>query len=381
MTNTNIKKSYKVLGIMSGSSLDGLDLAFCTFSVQKDRDQHLNIIDWELLKADTLAFSSGWKKRLADLPKVDGLRFMQAHTQFGHYTGLQVNHFLTKHQLEPDFIAFHGHTIFHDPPNQLTVQIGDGSAVAAVTTFPVINNFRHQDVASGGEGAPIAAIADKYLLPEFDFCLNLGGIANVTAQLPHKTLAFDICPANQILNVLASKMGMEYDDQGKIAASGQVHSHLLEQLNQPAYYQKAYPKTLDNFWGGQYLLPKIEASGINLADQMRTAVEHIAQQIDLSLKSIIEQERLEKSVLRLLPSGGGVFNTFLIDRIKKRIAESTNIELHLPEPSFAAFKEAILMALMGVLRVENVPNVLHSVTGARINTIGGSIHQGQSKFI
>lgn len=381
MHHSTYTKKYRALGIMSGSSLDGLDLAFCSFTIQKESPGKASIEQWELLQGQTLSFSREWKNRLSRLPKADARSIMQADVDFGQYAGRQVNHFLQQYQQEPDFIAFHGHTIFHDPARSLTVQIGDGAAVAAVTSYPVINQFRHQDVACGGQGAPIASIADKYLLSDYDFCLNLGGIANVTAQLPHTTVAFDICPANQLLNALAAQRGLEYDDEGQIAAAGRADAALLDELDQADYYLQDYPKTLDNFWGGQHILNKIEASSLSLPDKMRTALEHIVRQIIKSLENLIRKEPFPQKTLRLLPTGGGVFNTFFVKRLGEQLGQSLNIDMQIPDRAFAAFKEAVLMALMGVLRVENIPNVLHSVTGAERDTIGGAIHQGHKKRI
>jgi anhydro-N-acetylmuramic acid kinase len=378
-TEKNMPKYY-VLGIMSGSSLDGLDLAFCRFVLRKEPSRPNPIQEWELIKGSTLPFSPEWKERLRSLPAASALEIMQADADFGHYTGQQVNRFLKNIGIAPDLIAFHGHTIFHVPSKMLTVQIGDGAALAAETSLPVVNQFRHQDVACGGQGAPIAAIADKYLLADFDFCLNLGGISNVTALLPDRTIAFDIGPANQILNALAAQRQLEYDDEGRIAASGQVHQPLLQALNQADYYQLDYPKTLDNFWGGRHILSKIQAAELSLEDQMRTAVEHIVFQIARSLEQLISKEKLPQKQYRLLPSGGGVFNTFLMQQLEKKLA-AHHIFIEKPEPAFAAFKEAILMALMGVLRIENIPNVMRSVTGATRDSIGGAVHQGHSKLI
>lgn len=373
-------QKYEALGIMSGSSLDGLDLAFCRFTIRKGQPGRHLIHKWKLIQGTTLPFSPEWKERLRSLPSAGALDIMQADADFGHYTGQQVNRFLNNTDLTPDLIAFHGHTIFHNPSRKLTVQIGDGAALAAETSLPVINQFRQQDVACGGQGAPIASIADLYLLSDFDFCLNLGGISNVTALLADRTIAFDIGPANQILNALAGQKQLEYDDEGRIAAAGQVHQPLLEALNQADYYQQDYPKTLDNFWGGQHILSKILSSERPLEDQMRTAVEHIAFQVARSLRQLILKEKLQKKQYKLLPSGGGVFNTFLMKQLEQQLSPY-RILIQKPEPSFAAFKEAILMALMGVLRIENIPNVMCSVTGAVRNSISGAVHQGHSKLI
>ncbi len=371
-------RQYRALGIMSGSSLDGLDLAFCAFTTEKEKANSFQLKKWELIRGETLPFSTSWKQQLAQLHEVDARSFLEAHTEFGHYVGQKVLSFLHYYQLEPDFIAFHGHTIFHDPKQHYTVQIGDGAALAAITGLPVINQFRHQDVALQGQGAPLAAIADRYLLQAYDFCLNLGGIANITAQLPGKYLAFDICPANQILNALVSPKGLEYDKDGDISARGSVSQQLLDQLNASAYYQKDYPKTLDNFWGRTHVLEKIKKATLPIEDQLRTAVEHIVQQIKNSLTSLIRQEPFPKKAYRLIPTGGGVFNKFLIQRLTEELS-TINIQVEIPDNDFVNFKEAVLMALMGVLRVENIPNILPSVTGARRASIGGAIHQGYLK--
>jgi anhydro-N-acetylmuramic acid kinase len=361
---------------MSGSSLDGLDIAYCRFDISKDEKQQLKVHDWQLLAAETIAFSEKWQLRLSQLPQQSALVFAKTHTYFGHYLGDMVNDFIQRHQIAPHFIASHGHTIFHDPMGRMTSQIGDGSAMAAITGYPVINGFRNQDIAINGEGAPVAPIVDKYLLAGHDFYLNLGGIANLTCILPSKIIAFDTCPANQLLNVLANQLGLEYDDRGQIAASGEVLEPLLQQLNQADFYQKPYPKSLDNAWSGQAILSQIENDPTAIPNQLCTLVEHIAYQIAFAIRQVIDKEGFTKEKYSLLATGGGALNDYLIERLKVHCHAFANIEVVLPSMDIIQFKEAVLMAWMGLMRLENVPNVMKSVTGAKRDSINGAIHQG-----
>lgn len=367
-------KKYKVIGLMSGSSLDGVDIAFCEFQVAR-KEGELVVQDWSLQVAETIAFPERWYNRLYNLPSQNGLLFAKTHTYFGHFLGACVVDFIKNHQVEPDLIASHGHTVFHEPQNRMTIQIGDGAAIAATTGYTVVNNFRNQDIAIDGEGAPVAPIADKYLFAGHDFYLNLGGIANISCLLPNKVVAFDICPVNQLLNVLANQLGLEYDEGGAIAAKGALDPSLLATFNQAPFYQQNYPKSLDNNWVHTHLLSSIENNPSLIPNQLYTSVVHIAYQIAQSILQIIEQETLQKEQYSLFPTGGGVFNTFLMEQIQEACAKH-NVNIVLPDPSVIQFKEAILMAWMGVMRMEEVPNVLRTVTGARRNTIGGAVHLG-----
>lgn len=375
-------KIYKAIGLMSGSSLDGVDIAFCSFEVQRSGvGERLIVKDWQILEAETIPFSEKWKVRLSQLPDQNALIFAKTHTYLGHYLGAMLNDFIHRHQIEPHFIASHGHTIFHNPEERLTIQIGDGAAIAALTGFPVISNFRNQDIAINGEGAPVAPIVDKYLLAGHDFYLNLGGIANITSILPNKIIAFDICPANQLLNFLANQLGLEYDEGGQIAATGKIQEELLTIFNQADFYKKSYPKSLDNAWSKTAILNKLEQNSTAIPDQLCTLVEHIAYQISIAIQQIIKKENLQKKNYSILVTGGGAFNTFFIERLKANCQSIGNVEIVLPDSTIIQFKEAILMAWMGVLRIENIPNVMKTVTGADRDSINGAIHQGWKKVI
>lgn len=362
-------KKYQVLGLMSGSSLDGLDIAFCEFIVEDQK-----IFSWQLLQADTIPFSEMWQSRLAHLPHQSALVYAQSHVYFGHYMGELVNQFLEKYSIQPDFIASHGHTIFHYPEKRMTAQIGDGAALAAVTGCPVISDFRTQDIAINGEGAPLAPTADKHLLSGYDFYLNLGGIANVSCNVNGKFVSFDIGGANQIFDALARLVDLDYDDEGKIASAGKVVNELLSEVNSIDYFAQKYPKSLDNQWVVNNLVKKYMEYPESVENRMRTAVEQLAQQTVQDVIQVIENEGFIKQKYTMYPTGGGVFNTFLMQRMQELFLEKMDLEIVLPEKEIIQFKEAILMGLLGVLRMENIPNCMSSVTGAKRDTIGGAVY-------
>lgn len=364
-------KTYRVLGLMSGSSLDGLDIAFCEFTFENRQ-----LTSWQIHHAETMPFSEEWQAKLKSLPQASGKELTLAHAHFGHYAGKLVNQFLRQYPQEPDFIASHGHTIFHYPDEKMTLQIGDGAAIAAVTGYPVISDFRAMDIALGGQGAPVAPIADRYLLDGYDFYLNLGGIANVTCHVHDKYIAFDIGGANQVLNALAQKLDLPYDIGGVIAASGTLNVELLAQANALPYHQLPYPKSLGNDWVQEQLIPIFLDFDAKISDKLHTACMYTAFQVAKDIGQIIEKEDIKKDNYKLLATGGGALNQFLMDCIRNACSKVADIEIIVPEPEIIGFKEAALMALMGVLRVENLPNCIASVTGASRDAVGGAIHQG-----
>ena len=365
----------KVIGLMSGSSLDGVDIAFVDFKINGEQ------INFELIKAETIEFSEVWQRRLRNLPKVDALAFSKTNTYFGHLLGEMVNDFISKHKIDVDFIASHGHTIFHYPDNRITVQIGDGAAIAAITGLPVINNFRTHDIAINGEGTPIAPIADKYLFPGYDFYLNIGGIANISCSIDGRFVAFDTGAANQILNELTHLIGLPYDEDGNIARDGTINRAILNKVNELPYHHQPYPKSLDNTWLQENILPIYLIEEDTIQNKLRTACEQLAQQVALSIQQIIDKENLPVKPFRIFATGGGAFNNFLMERVGAVCNQHFPTEIIIPNPEIVEYKEALLMALMGVLRVENKVNVMRSVTGAKRDTIGGAIWQGWKKMI
>lgn len=381
MTTSVGAKTYKVIGLMSGSSLDGLDIAYCSFTVRPS-EASIIVTKWDLLQAATAPFSEQWRARLSHLPTVSALAFAKTHTYFGHYMAELVQPFLQKYSIEPDFIAAHGHTIFHYPDQNMTAQIGDGAALAALTGYPVICDFRTQDVAAGGEGAPLAPLADKLLFGEYDFFLNIGGIINISCNANGKYVAFDITAANQVLNELAKQLGLAYDADGQLAAAGSLSEQAFHDANDIPYFDAPYPKSLDNQWVREHIMPHFLHPQTTVEDRLRTTCEHIGYQTAKAIRQIVEREQLDTTKpYRLLATGGGALNRFLVQTIERYCQKVLDIEIIIPDQRIIEFKEAVLMALMGVLRVENVPNCLKTVTGAKRNAIGGAIYQGWKKII
>lgn len=363
---------YRVIGLMSGSSLDGLDLAYVHF--------HENAGKWSfnIIHADCNPYSNEWLNRLQSSIHLNALEYQLLHTDYGHYLGEQVNAFINKYQLhyQVQLVASHGHTTFHLPEKKMTGQLGDGAAIAAETGIPVVSDLRALDVALGGQGAPIVPIGDKLLLHENDYCLNLGGIANLSAHDAGNYVSFDICSANRILDQLVAQLGKTYDEDGKIAQSGAINTVLLDALNELPYYNADYPKSLDNNFGNEVVLPVIVSQNDNIENKLCTYVEHIAIQIKAAANQIQLKMPMESSFSKkMLVTGGGAFNNFLIARIGYHL-EALGIELVIPSENIIKYKEAVVMGLIGVLRWREENNVLASVTGALRNSIGGAIWMG-----
>ncbi|MEZ4886385.1 MAG: anhydro-N-acetylmuramic acid kinase [Chitinophagales bacterium] len=363
--------TYKTIGVMSGSSLDGVDLAYCHFEEENGQWK------FDILQAETIPFPPKWELRLSKLVMQNAVTFIKTHTFLGHYLGDMINDFINRHHLqsEVDFIASHGHTVFHDPKNLFTSQIGDGAAISAKTRLPVVCDFRTCDVALEGEGAPIVPIGDIHLFGGHRFCLNLGGIANISCKVnPEKIVAYDICGANMVLNQWANELNVDYDKDGHIAASGEIDPYLLEDLNRSLYYRKSYPKSLGNDWVRDVFLPLFHRSDAPVEDFLRTAVEHIAIQIAKDIKHIYKREGIthDKDLQdSMLVTGGGALNVFLM----QRIADHAPVEVVIPNRKVVEFKEALIMGFIGVLRMRKEVNCLSSVTGAKADTIGGCIYE------
>jgi len=366
-------RRYQIVGLMSGSSLDGLDVACVDFEITNEDPGSLK---WNLVVAETVPLALDWVQRLQELPNASALQFCKTHADLGHYFGILTKNFIQNNQLSPDYIASHGHTVFHYPKDGFTVQIGDGAAIAAETGIAVISDFRTKDVALGGQGAPLAPLADKYILPGNDFYVNLGGIANISCNIHGKFIAFDTSAANQVLNHLANTLGFSYDDKGKLAAKGQIDDLLLQKVNENAYYQQHYPKSLDNGWVQKNVLPIYQQSELAINDQLATAVEQTAQQLAAAVKTIIENEAFIQPSYKMVVTGGGVFNEYLIQRIKDQLLllNLDQVELTVPDQDMIQYKEAILMALVGLFRVENLTNSMSTVTGASRDNINGAIY-------
>lgn len=358
---------YRAIGIMSGSSLDGLDIAFTELTETGGK------WTYQIMAAACLEYEAEWREKLLTAIDLSALNYQQLHVDYGHYIGKAINKFIEKNSLQHqvNLVASHGHTTFHLPDKKMTAQLGDGAAIAAETKLPVVSDLRNMDVAFGGQGAPIVPIGEKLLLPAYQYFLNIGGIANISINENGNYKAFDICAANRILNMLAAEKNLAYDEGGKIAATGKLNDSLLQQLNALDYYKQAAPKSLDNQFGTLVVYPIIKNSGLVVEDALRTYVEHIALQIK---NTIIDNETTGDNK-KMLVTGGGAFNTFLIERLTDLLSEE-EIALVIPDKQLVQYKEALIMALMGVLRWREEANVLASVTGATQNSIGGALWLG-----
>jgi anhydro-N-acetylmuramic acid kinase len=364
---------YRVIGIMSGSSLDGLDMVFA--------ELHENAGKWsyEIIKADCYSYTTEWTEKLKSAITVSALDYQLLHTEYGHYIGKEVNRFIEENELhyKAALVSSHGHTTFHVPSKKMTAQLGDGAAIAAETGLPVVTDLRALDVALSGQGAPIVPIGEKLLLGEYDYFLNIGGITNISgsSKPPSGSWGFDICPANRVLNMLANDAGKEFDEGGRLASEGTVDEKLLNELNSLSYYGKPYPKSLANDFGTDTVYSIIKKAAITTVDALRTYVEHIALQIRNGITTITDP-RLTTHDSRLLVTGGGAFNNFLVERITEQL-KSINVSVIIPDENLVKYKEALIMGLIGVLRWREEYNVLSSVTGAARDSIGGALWNGQ----
>jgi anhydro-N-acetylmuramic acid kinase len=345
---------YKVIGLMSGTSLDGVDIAYCHFYL-KDK------WTFEILIAETIPYPAEWKTTLQNLPNSQAIDLAKADIEYGNYLGEITAKFISIHKLNPDFISSHGHTIFHQPGRRLTLQIGKGTCISAKTSVPVIYDFRSLDVVLGGQGAPLVPIGDKFLFSEYKYCLNLGGIANISYETAKGRIAFDICPLNLAINHLAGEAGKLYDEDGIMASVGGLNADLLDKLNKLPYYKIYPPKSLGREWFETCFLPLIDDKNIDLKDRLRTTTEHIAFQLSRNFDLMPGEN--------ILITGGGAMNSFLI----KQLERLTGVKIHLPDRKLIDFKEALIFAFLGVLRWRNEINCLCSVTGAKRDSSGGII--------
>ncbi len=339
---------------MSGTSLDGLDFALCSFEKTKDN------YSYKIIKTGFFAYNEVWKKQLSEAQNLNAYEFIKFHKQYGKYIGQKANEFL-KDTERPDFIASHGHTVFHKPEENLTFQIGDGAFIAAETGISTISDFRNLDTASGGQGAPLVPIGDKLLFSEYDYCLNLGGFANISYDRNNVRTAYDICPFNFIINHFAKFKGKEFDKNGEIAEKGNVNKTLLKELNAVDYYKQKAPKSLGREYVETYYFPIFNRYKISVEDTLRTFYEHAAYQITENISN--------SSEAKVLITGGGTYNRFFISLLNRMFEQL----LIIPAKELIDYKEAIIFAFLGFLRSIEEVNTLASVTGARKDTSGGNI--------
>lgn len=351
------KDKYNVLGVMSGTSLDGVDLVYVSFAKNLQWQ-------WKIIHADTVPYNEKWMKLLFEITSMDINDTSMVDKEYTEYLGGIILNFIEKNDIkELDFVSSHGHTALHQPEKSLTYQIGNLPILAKLTNHTVVCDFRKQDVELGGQGAPLVPIGDQLLFGGYKYCLNLGGFANISFQKDNARVAYDVCPVNIVLNFFARKLSRDYDENGEIAKSGNLNSQLLDKLNDLEYYSLTYPKSLGYEWVREYVFPIINSMNLTPADILRTFVEHVSQQIGKNLGGNNSE--------KILVTGGGSYNEFLIERIK----HYTTPQIVLPSSNLIEYKEALIFSLLGVLRVREEINCLKSVTGAKFDHCSGIIHR------
>ncbi len=350
-----MKDEYNVIGVMSGTSLDGIDLVYVKFNLK----EHWS---FEIVNAETVEYPSNWYKTLKALvnKSLDELKAIDG--DYTEYLAKVIKDFINKYNIKNiDAICSHGHTALHQPEKKLTYQIGNKPFLAEILQETVVCDFRVQDVELGGQGAPLVPIGDKLLFSNYDFCLNLGGFANVSMDFNGDRVAYDICPVNIVLNHYVNKIGLNYDDEGIIASKGNINVELLNQLNALDFYKETYPKSLGLEWVNHNVFPLIDAFKLETEDILKTFVEHIAIQIASEIN--------KKNNGTVLITGGGVYNVYLIDRVKAH----SNQKIIVPENEVVEFKEALIFGFLGVQKLRNEVNCLSSVTGAIKDHSSGKI--------
>jgi anhydro-N-acetylmuramic acid kinase len=344
---------------MSGTSLDGVDLAHIVFTVKN------NNWNFQILECETIAYSSEWLNKLKNAISFSNIELIDLNQDYTVLLSEIINNFIKIHKIENlDAVCSHGHTVLHQPQNGFTLQIGNLPEIAKYTNQKVVCDFRVQDVRLGGQGAPLVPIGDRILFSEFDYCLNLGGFSNVSFEENNNRIAFDISPVNTVLNFYANKLNLYFDDKGQISKTGKLNNDLFDELNALEYYKKTFPKSLGFEFVKEIVLPLIEQFSIPIEDKTNTFIEHIAFQTSLSL------DNAETKNKRILVTGGGTYNDFLMERMQIHLP---NMEIIIPNVKMLEYKEALIFGLLGVLKLRNEVNVLSSVTGAKENHSSGSI--------
>jgi anhydro-N-acetylmuramic acid kinase len=348
---------YNVIGVMSGTSLDGVDLAHIELAL------HNNRWTFKIIESQTVGYNQDWKNKLQSAVDYSEIKLKKLNEEYTELLGTIISEFIEKHTIENlDAVCSHGHTILHQPEKGLTLQIGNLPEISSLIHQTVVCDFRIQDVKLGGQGAPLVPIGDRLLFSQYDCCLNLGGFSNVSFEQNGERIAFDISPVNTVLNFYANLLGLDYDDKGQLSKTGEINQDLLDQLNSLDYYLEKFPKSLGFEFVKATILPLIESFKIAIQDKLRTFTEHIALQTALALPVIKGQ---------ILITGGGAYNDFLTARIQHHLPE---MELIILSPTILEFKEALIFALLGVLKLRGEINVLATVTGAKTDHSAGIIY-------
>ena len=353
-------KTYKVIGLMSGTSLDGLDIAYCYI--------YKNLGKWKFKIKETysISYTTEMMEQLKNSIHLSAEDLLELNVFYGIWLGRNLKEFISTNALTVDFIASHGHTTHHRPEKGFTFQIGSGQHLANESRHQVICDFRSNDIALGGQGAPLVPIGDCLFFSDYTFCLNLGGISNISFEQNGVRIAYDIGLANMLLNHITAKINIAYDKGGKLAAKGHINAWLLNALNSLEYYQTPFPKSTGYEWFIEEVVPIIDHTEDSIENLLHTSIHHICEQV---AKEITTNSTLKNNTL--LVTGGGAFNSFMMELLQEKL--NTKAHIHIPSKLLVEFKEALVFGLMGVLRMENKINVLSSVTGAKKDSSSGTL--------
>ena len=364
----DIEKGVNIIGLMSGTSLDGLDMCYTRFWLERSGKPE-GEWKYEIIKAEDESYPDELKRKLATAQSMNAEEYALLHSDYGIYLGQRVRAFIERTGARPHYIASHGSTVFHQPAIRFTAQIGSGAGIAAESGVDCICDFRTTDVALHGQGAPLVPIGDRHLFYEYDYCLNLGGFSNISSEAVEERngksvairVAYDISPVNYVLNHYTRSVGKDYDRDGLMARNGKICRELLERLNSLDFYKMRGPKSLGREWVESQVLPLMDSYAISMEDKLSTFCEHVAMQIARHIKGG-----------KVLLTGGGALNLYLVERMQ---ANAPQCKYVVPDRQTVNFKEALIFAFLGALYVADMPNCMSSVTGAAYNCIGGALYK------
>ena len=347
-------KDYYVIGLMSGTSIDGVDLVYVNFFFNK-------YWSFKILKFKTYDYDKDWQNILKNLIDKDQNSIKLIDKNYTKLLSKYILRFIEEFSIKKiDFVSSHGHTALHDPSNSITYQIGNLKELTNYTGLKVICDFRVEDIKLGGQGAPLVPVGEKYIFPEYDTLINIGGFANITIKSNNNLIAYDICPVNIVFNHLSNLINLKYDDKGKISSSGKINLELFNHLQSIDYYKQVSPKSLGVEWVKEVIFPIINNFlEIPVEDLLNTFSKHFAFQIANNIKSSN----------KTLITGGGAYNDYLI----QNIIDLTESEIIIPSSEIIEYKEALIFGFLGVLKDLNINNCYSSVTGAIKDHCSGNI--------